>query len=112
MKKLIDLKCGDPIYILKISRDGVIYNFEETKCLKITKDEEIDIWYFDGEYDDDLFFSLYEDDMNATEMQESRNCFYSDIEAVSEKLNEYKIQLKIKQDLLNKVYEKSNIGSK
>lgn len=113
MKKWVDLKVDDPIYILKIYRNGGVYEYAETKIEGVQDlGMAISIYYKNTETEEDnkyLSFDLYKNELQNSKVETqyfNYMNFYADKEAVLEDLNKYQIELSSKQEKLNEIFKK------
>ena len=112
MKKWVDLKVGDPIYILNIYRNGDVYEYTETKVEGFQDlGFAISIYYKNPEYKDNedneyLSFDLYKNELqNSKSVTQDYNYknYYADKDDVLIELKKYQTELSSKQEILDNI---------
>jgi hypothetical protein len=118
MKKWIELKVDEPIYILKRSRNGDVYGYIETKCegfqdigyavgiFYYDDNEENHHWTWNKAEDEKVStFAINKDDLQSYKVEKDDFIFYTDKESVLEDLNKYQIKLNKKQEELDQIFK-------
>ena len=123
MKKWVDLKVGDAVYILEVYRNGSIYGYKE---IKIEGFQDlgfaISVYYDNPEYknaEEDnkyLSFDLYKNEFQNSKLETqdyNYKNYYADKDAVLIELKKYQDELNSKQEVLNNImknFELEEIG--
>lgn len=113
MKKWVDLKVGDFVYILDIYRNGSIYGYTETKIEGLQDlGTAISVYYNNPEYKNDdednkyLSFTLYKSELQYSEsgtQDYNYKNYYADKDAVLIELKKYQDELNSKQEVLDNI---------